>query len=105
MSLPDVLLLPLYALALLVPAVGVVLTRAAWQRPRIAALTFMAAFVDSVGVLIVTYLVAVANSAAGFVFPREVGQVVLRLVIISLGLVSVWFFHLYRNGRFQDGEE
>lgn len=103
MSVPDLLLLPLYLLALLVPVVGVVLTRAALRTPRIGALTFAALFVDAVGVLIITYLLAVANSAAGFIFPREIGQVVLRAVIIALGLISVYFLKLYRGGGFRDG--
>lgn len=104
MTLPDVLLLPLYLLALLVPAVGVVLTRAALRSPRISALTFMAGFVDAVGVLIITYLLAVANSALEYPLPREVGQVVLRGVIIALGILSVYFFWLYKTGRFRDGQ-
>lgn len=102
MTLPDVLLLPLYLLALLVPAVGVVLTVNAVRRPRINALTFAAIFVDAVGVLILTYLFAVANAAAEFPFPREIGQIVFRGVLIVLGLVCVWFFRLYRSGGFRD---
>lgn len=102
MSPPDVLLLPLYALAFLVPAVGVVLTRAAYQSPRINALTFMAAFVDAVAVLIPTYLIAVLNAALGYPLPREFGQLVFRAVIIALGLICVYFLRLYQSGRFRD---
>lgn len=104
MNLADVLLLPLYALAFLVPAVGFVLTRAAFQSPRINALTFMAAFVDAVGVLIPTYLIAVLNATLGYPLPRDIGQLVFRVVIISLGLICVYFLRLYRAGRFRDGD-
>lgn len=105
MTLPDVLLLPLYLLALLVPVVGFILSRAALQPPRIRALTFMALFVDAIGILIVTYLFAVANAAAAFPLPREIGQVVIRAVLIALGLLSVYFLRLYRTGRFRDEAE
>lgn len=103
MTLPDALLLPLYLLAFLIPGVGWILTRAALHSPRINALTFMAAFVDAVAVLIPTYLLAVANSAFGYPFPREFGQIVLRAVIIALGLICLYFLRLYWTGRFRDG--
>lgn len=99
---PDVLLTPLYLLMFLVPVVGVILTRAAVRKPLIPALSFMAAFVDAVAVLIPTYLFAVANAALGYVLPREIGQWVLRLVIIALGLISLYFLYIYRTGRFRD---
>jgi hypothetical protein len=105
MSLADVLLLPLYLLALLVPAVGFVLSRAALQPPRINALTFTAGFVDAVGILIVAYVLAVGNATLAYPVPREAAQIVLRGVILTLGLLSVYFFRLYRTGRFRDGEQ
>ena len=63
----------------------------------------MAAFVDVVGAMIVIYVGAVANSALEYPVPRETAQVALRGVIIGLGLVCVYFFRLYRSGRFRDG--
>ena len=104
MTFADVLLLPLYLLALLVPVVGFILTRAAWLQPRINALTWAALFVDVVGVLILVYLIAVVNASLGFPLPKEIGQVVLRGVLIALGLLCVYFFVLYRTGRFRDGQ-
>lgn len=103
MTLPDLMLLPLYLLALLVPIVGWVLTGAARKQPRISFLTFTAGFVDVVGVLILTYLFAVFNKALGSPLPPETAQVALRGVLIGLGLSCVWFFWLYRTGRFRDG--
>lgn len=104
MTLPDLLLLPLYLLALLVPIVGAILTRAALRKPRINFLTFAAVFVDVVGVLILTYLIAVGNAALAYPLPREFGQIVFRGVLIALGLACVYFFRLYRSGRFADGQ-
>ena len=103
MTLADVFLLPLYLLALLVPIMGWTLTRAALLQPRINFLTFTAGFVDVVGVLILTYLLAVANKALNFPLPVETAQVIFRGVLIALGLSCVWFFRLYRTGRFADG--
>jgi hypothetical protein len=103
MTLPDLLLLPLYLLALLVPIVGVILTRAAVQQPRINFLTFTAGFVDTIAAVIVTYLFAVIDKALNYPLPLESAQIVFRVVLIALGLSCVWFFWLYRTGRFADG--
>lgn len=100
MTLADFLLLPLYLLVFLVPVAGWVLTKNALRHPRIDALTFAAAFVDAVAVLIVTYLLAVINNFAGSPIPPDFGRIILRLVIVALGLISLFFLQMYRSGRF-----
>ncbi len=103
MNLADLLLLPLYLLALLVPVVGIVLTQGAVQQPRISFLTFTAGFVDTIGAVILTYLFAIINKTLNYPLPLETAQVIFRGVLVALGLLCVYFWRLYRSGRFGDG--
>lgn len=102
MTLPDLLLMPLYLLAFLVPGVWLVMWRAARRKPRINALTWTARFVGVVALVIVSYVLAVGNAFLSYLVPREIAQIEFRGVIVALGLLALHFFRLYRSGRFAD---
>lgn len=84
--------------------VALVLARAAWQRPRIMALTVSAVSAVLIAAGLTVYVLAVANASWDYPVPRETAQVGLRLVLMGLALFPVWFLWLYRTGRFRDGD-
>lgn len=101
----DLLLVPLYLLAFLVPGVWFLLWRAGRGKPRINALSWTTRFVGVVSFVIVIYVLAVGNAGAGYPVAREWAQIALRGVVLALGFLAVWFAWLYRTGRFNDGPE
>lgn len=84
------------------PVAGI-LVYAAWQKPRITALTVLAVAATLIAVGITAYVWAVGNAAAGYPIPKETAQVTFRLLLIGLSLFPVWFLYLFLTGKFKDG--
>jgi hypothetical protein len=84
--------------------VAVILWWAALHPPRIRALMVMAVSATLIAVGLTVYVLAVLNSAAGYIVPRESAQVALRAVLLGLALFPIWFLWLYLTRRFDDGE-
>ena len=103
MTLEGVLFCLIAGLLLLNWAVAWILIRAARKRPRIRALNVMAVLTTIIATSLTAYIWAVANAGAGYVLPKEIAQIVFRLVFVSLGVFPLWFLWLYRTGRFRDG--
>jgi hypothetical protein len=102
-TLEGVLFLAIAGLLLLNWPVAFVLTRAAMQKPYIGALWVMAVASTLIAVGISAYVFAVVNAEGGYIIPREVAQAIFRFVLLGLALFPLWFFWLYKTGRFGDG--
>ncbi len=102
MTIEGALFACIAGLLLLNWPVAIILIRASIRRPRIQALSVMATLTTLIATALTVYVVAVINVGAGYVFPREVAQVIMRLVFLGLALFPLWFLWLYRTGRFRD---
>jgi hypothetical protein len=102
-TLEGLLFVVIAGLLMLNWPVAVILIRAALHRPRIRALTVMATITTIIAVALTAYVLAVVNAGSGYVLPREIAQIVIRGVFVTLALFPVWFLWLYRTGRFHDG--
>ena len=105
MTLEGTLFVTIAALLLLNWPVAVILSRAAFRRPRIRALTVMATLTTIIAIALTAYVLAVVNAGTGYLLPREIAQVVIRGVFLTLALFPLWFLWLYRTGRFSDGPD
>lgn len=83
--------------------VAFVMLRAARQRPSIWALTLFSYLTIVIAVVVVTYVLAVANSLAGQPVSLDTTKTVLRLVFIPLAAFPYLFAWVYLTGRFRDG--
>ncbi len=105
MTLEGVLFVVIAALLMMNWPVAIILIRAARRRPRIRALTVMATITTIIAVALTAYVAAVINAGYGYLFPKEIAQVILRLMLLGLALFPLWFLWLYRTGRFSDGPD
>lgn len=103
MTIEGVLFILVQVMLLLNWPVTIILARAARIRPRIRVLTTMAVLSCLISVCLTIYVWAVLNSVFGFPISREVGQAILRMGLIGLGIFPIWFLWLYLTGRFRDG--
>ena len=104
-GLSDVLLnISLLLLVFDVP-VAVILIRAAYQRPRIWALTLMAIASSGIALLVIAYVVAALNNVAGSPLSVDVLRVLFRFSAVVLALFPPMFLYVYSTGRFRDGQE
>lgn len=103
MTLADFLLVVSVGLLILDVPVAWILVRAAWKKPHIWALTLMAIVSVGIAILVLVYLLAVANTAAGYPIPKEAAQVGFRLAALVMALFPPLFLFVYRTGRFRDG--
>ena len=82
-----------------------VLVNAARKRPRIGVLTERAALGVLVAVFVTLYGLAAFNSDAGFpLIGPETVRTVIRLLVVGLGLVPVYWVALYLTGRLGSDE-
>lgn len=104
MTIEGILFGLIAAMLLLNWPVALILVRAAARRPGIRALTVMATLTTIIAFALTAYVIAVVNAGQGYLFPREVAQITIRVVFLALALFPLWFLWLYRTGRFRDGE-
>lgn len=102
MTLENALLTILQVMLLLNWPMAAVLVYKAYQKPRIAALSFMALFAVVIALAITVYVLAVIN-AGGHFFDENALRVFFRLVLIALGTVPIVFFGMLATNRFKDG--
>lgn len=86
-------------------AVTAILVHAGLRKPRIRFLTFVAAFSFVITLVLGAYVLAIGNAGLGYVVPKEAAQVVLRVIVLALSFVPVYFLYLYVTGRFKDAEQ
>lgn len=104
MSLADLLYAVLAFQTIGYIPVGVVMFRAAKIRPAIWALTLFTGLTVTIAVVVIVYVLAVANSLLGFPVPLDAAKVILRLVFIPLAAFPYFFAWVYLTGRFRDGQ-
>lgn len=91
-------------LLLLYPVVAWILTRAAWEKPRIWSLLIMALTADAIVILEFVTALSIANAGAGYFVPQELARFGFRLAANFVGLIPLLFLWVYRTGRFRDGD-
>lgn len=103
MTLSDLLLgASIFSLAWIIPIV-VLLIREARKKPHIWALTLFTYVCACIAALVVSYVAAASNAAAGSPIPPDALRVLFRAVALILGLFPPLFWWVYRTGRFRDG--
>lgn len=103
MTVPDFLFGVLACLTIGYIPLARVLTQAAREKPSIWALTLFALLASIIAAVIVSYIAAVANSAAGYPVPQDIAKSVLRLLLVPLAAFPYLFFWVLKTGRFRDG--
>ena len=103
MTLEGVLFLAISCLLMLNWPVAYILSRAAIKKPYIKALWVMAVASILIAIGLTAYVLAVVNAELSYVVHQEVARVIFRLVLLGLAIFPLWFFWLYRTGRFNDG--
>lgn len=80
-----------------------ILGHAAWEKPRIRFLTFVAVFSAILAWEVSIYVGAVVNAALGYPISRDIVVAVLRLSVFGLALMPLSFLYMYLAGQFRDG--
>ena len=102
MTLADILYAILALQTVGYVPVAFVMFRAAATRPAIWALTLFTGLTVTIALVVIIYVLAVANSLIGFPVPLEAARTVLRLVFIPLAAFPYFFAWVYLTGRFRD---
>jgi hypothetical protein len=102
MTFVDALTAVLDVCAVLSWVVTALLVKGAIQRPFIVALGLMALLSLLVSAGLTAYAWAIANAALSYPIPREIAQVVLRVVFLGLFAFQVLFLIAYRRRWFRD---
>lgn len=105
MSLEGLLLLLLTTSLLANIPVAIILTVAAWQKPRIKVLVVWAVGSWLVAIGIGAYVLAVVNAAFGYLVAPEAAKIVLRLCLLGLAFYPLWWLWLFVTKRFRDGDQ
>ena len=81
--------------------ISFVLIREARQKPSIPALNVMAVIIPLITIVLTDSIASVVNASLGFPVPKEVARFVFLIVLLGIGGWAVWFYWLYRTGRFR----
>jgi hypothetical protein len=79
-----------------------ILTRSAIRKPHITALSLLAFFADSIGLVVIVTITVIGNAQAGYPIAKEVAATGFRLALLILALVPPTFLLAYRRGWFRD---
>lgn len=105
MNLQLILVVALGVMTIGYVPLSIWLLRRVLGKENIWALTLFTYVIVSIGMLVLVYVWAVANAAAGFVLSQDDTKTVLRIAFFPVAAFPYLFAWVYRTGRFRDGQQ